>query len=201
MPVLTLFTDASYCPSTGAGGWGAWMRFGPDARHIRRHSGQLKSDAQNSTGAELAAVVNGLVLVRYVLRVEAEEIAAADARRPSPRFGGSTIVALRTDSQEAVRILRGRGSCHHSYAAECAAAALEIVSEGKWDFRPEWVKGRRGTQDPRAAVNTWCDKAAGEHMRVLREQLNPRGSGSVKGPRNWAEEEGEDRPKIAAGTP
>lgn len=171
--IITLYTDASHCPRTGAAGWAAWIRFGPLPTHVVRRGGALAEDPKTSTGAELAAIANGLAVVGALLRDGAEALAAANRMRQNPAPPGSRhVIHIRSDSTNALARLypNWRGAVA-DYEGRCARAALELAELHNCDLQLGHVKGHRGKADKRAAVNTWCDAEAGRHMREARKRL------------------------------
>lgn len=65
---VTLFTDASYCPNTGAWGWGAWVKYGAPAETLRLSGGGFC--CQGSAQAELLALKQGIDAVASRVPVE-----------------------------------------------------------------------------------------------------------------------------------
>ena len=57
--ILTIYSDASWCPNKKVGGWGSWMRFEDT---IHRAGGPLlaKTVLESSNDAETAAAANAL---------------------------------------------------------------------------------------------------------------------------------------------
>lgn len=154
--IITLYTDASYCPRTGAAGWAAWIRFGPGPEHVVRRGGALTEDPKTSTGAELAAIANGLAVVGALLRDGADALAAANRARRNPAPPGSRhVVHVRSDSVGALDRLRlnWRGAVA-AYEGRCVRAALECAEIHNCDLQLGHVKGHRGKADKRSAVNT-----------------------------------------------
>jgi ribonuclease HI len=58
--LVSLFTDASHCPHTKVGGWGAWAKC--ELGKIEG-GGPMKREIANSTVAEARAVYAGLILI------------------------------------------------------------------------------------------------------------------------------------------
>ncbi len=148
-PLITMFTDAGYCPNTHRASYAVWAK--TDGKTLR-HSGLLRDLASDPNQAEKRALVNGVALVLANMQ-------------PEP---GTHIIA-QTDSLSSVAAFSGTG--HRKkwqrerikdlltlMQAQLAAAGVTI------EYRH--VKGHKGTRDARSAVNTWCD---GECRRWLRE--------------------------------
>ena len=138
---ITVFADASYCPETGAWGYGWWLKYGQPARTLYGEGGGLSIAGSNE--AEVVALERALEAV---------------------------------DSLSGQYLLQGKMLVVQS---DCTGAIDRIQSRLR-DMQREHgfakaytkhVKGHRGHVDPRASVNTGCDRAAGRQMRKYREQV------------------------------
>lgn len=58
---VTLFTDASYCPDTGAWGWAAWCKHGAPAETLRHHGGGFGCPGSHT--AEVRGIEAGIAMV------------------------------------------------------------------------------------------------------------------------------------------
>lgn len=159
--LTTLFTDASWCPDTRAGGWGAW------ARNERMTKGALGSGAfrsllLGSNEAEVLAAANGLawcLLEKYVL--------------PGER------VLFQLDSQTALRVIWG---------AQIGCRLNGTVPEEGWRFLREkreelgleysvkHVKGHSSEEGTRSSVNRRVDGLARAGMLKMRDHLQAGGT-------------------------
>jgi ribonuclease HI len=141
--LITMFTDASYSSTLKRATWAVWFRC--DGTTHRR-SGYVKHSVTQSGDGEIAAIVNGMHQVYTVLN-------------PPP---GSKLI-IQTDSAEAIHAYRC-GNHVRPYCNQVIAYGLRLTASQRWvlDFRH--VKGHKGTQTPRNAVNTWCD---GECRRLM----------------------------------
>ncbi len=83
---ITIFTDASVCMQTYAGGWGAWVKYGLNQK--LEASGSFKEIVSSATEAELRAIANGIYVATKRLYI-------AD----------KTLFCVVTDSQNAIGIL------------------------------------------------------------------------------------------------
>lgn len=151
---ITVFTDGSYCPHTKSGGWAYWIKFGRG--EVIRESGHLNG-APNPTVLEMEAVKQAL----YRIVNNAPE----SLIRNQPEAVIGSVVIVQTDCVPVIHAVKKTG-------AGKAFLRTHTFLRGI-DFRH--VKGHRGTEDRRAAVNTWCDKAAGEQMREQRQQAKQQG--------------------------
>lgn len=67
------------------------------------------------------------------------------------------IVVLESDCQGALRHIEQR--------------AMALSERGAKFVKLKWVKGHQGIKCARSSVNTWCDKEAKHHMRLLRDSI------------------------------
>src|SRR3954462_1247137 len=90
--LVTLFTDAGFCPHSRIGVWAAWAK---EAGKTLRRAGILIGDIPHAAEAELKALHNGLFLVgrvinppvesRIVCQVDSTEVLTALETRKHPR--------------------------------------------------------------------------------------------------------------------
>jgi ribonuclease HI len=149
----TVITDASYCHTTQAGGYGAWitMDSGTQVPLRVRKGGRLKGYPSNPAHAELLAALNGMWFAY-----------TRGARR----------LLLQTDNLAVVHIINGQvGPKQRSLRDEYVAAQATHFADAVIHARH--VKGHSRTQDARSFVNRWCDHEAGVHMRALRAERTP----------------------------
>jgi ribonuclease HI len=143
---VTIIADASYCPRTGAAGYGVWAA---SSRGKRSFKGQLAVPKDNND-AEMMAIVNG---VAYALK-----------------FGiamPGDLLLIQSDSTTAIITLN---------TGEAKDAATETIVDTfghfieKYALKVEFrhVKGHTNSElvkDARFASNRLCDKHAKEEMR------------------------------------
>lgn len=170
---LTVFTDASMCPKTGAAGWGAWAKRN-DWREGWLFGGPMREPFATSNDAELCAVANALSALR-------KEGCLADV----------TLAMVQSDSTAALAILARKGLARlapHAHgatinvaavrlhlASETQLAALDVIgrllSETSLRLLVRHVRGHRRFTS-RGWVNEQCDRIAKKHMRARREALD-----------------------------
>lgn len=141
---ITVFADASYCPDTGAWGYGWWMKYGHPARTLYGEGGGLHIAGSNE--AEVVALERALEAVDSL---------------SGEYFLQGKILVVQSDCTGAIDRIQSRlrdMQREHNLA----------------NAYTKHVKGHRGYADPRASVNTGCDRAAGRQMRKHREQLRAR---------------------------
>lgn len=143
----TVIADASFCPTTKAGGWAVWVNVNwPGGRHERiKRSGTFHRRPTSSTWAEAMAVWNGIFFAYTA---------------------GARDILAQTDCLE---IVQNRGAPSstkgfHTYADARAKHWPEAT------VRFKHVKGHnlKNVQDRRTWVNDWCDKEAKRHMKKQR---------------------------------
>jgi ribonuclease HI len=168
---VTLFSDASLCSHTGKGGWAAWLKSdegtitgGGAFRHLTIDTGI----------AEAMAAVNGIHLglrqglirpgcrvliqtdnnsVWHILENQIRRKVTARALRKE----GADVAALERDID------------HRNMLIDLVVAKFsQLVERYRLEVRWRHVKGHRGKEDARSAVNTLCDKTAREHMERAR---------------------------------
>lgn len=154
-PILraTVITDASYCPNTRSGAYGAWITMDSDGlTPLRiRKSGRLQGLPDHAAHAELLAALTG---VWYAVQA------------------GARIILLQTDNQQVVEILNGRGKIASNKLIRIYGM-IKNEHFGDVKISARHVKGHTTKQDARSFVNRWCDEQAGIHMRALRMERDP----------------------------
>lgn len=145
----TVITDASFCPTTRAAGFGAWVTLdnaGGPPRRIKK-GGRLNKPPQSSEGAEFYAAMNG---IWYAYQAGARDI------------------LLQTDNMGVVSVINCTTvkSPLRSVYADIRLAHFQGAT-----IRAKHVKGHTNVQDARSFVNRWCDEVAGKHMRAARKLL------------------------------
>ncbi len=168
--LLTLFCDVSFCPETGAAGYGAWYRTDAMERGVF-FGGQVPVRCRSSNDGEFW----GLVLA---LR---ETLARLRGAAPG-------AVVMQCDNIAALGWVRAfRENCkavgeHHgthpipemrtypSSMAE-AVAVLRTLAPGT----PIWLKHVKGHDTKSKAARSWvnkmCDREARQHMQTRRSSL------------------------------
>lgn len=57
---VTIYTDASFCPTTKIGGWACWVKWGQNEGF--KHYGTFKQHISGSNYAEMGAIANAIFL-------------------------------------------------------------------------------------------------------------------------------------------
>lgn len=149
--LVTIIADASYCPDTGAAGYGFWIA---SARGRRAGSGSVRKAVTTSVSAEMMAMVNGF-----------HQACAWGLVQKSDK------VLLQTDCQSAINAFQNMR--FRMNAEEVAVVAKMRVIAATYDVETSFrhVKGHTSGKTPRAWVNNECDRLAGAAMRVARDKL------------------------------
>lgn len=171
---VTIFSDASICPNTMAGGWAGWIKCDRGTLAV---GGELKSPLIDTTIAEAMAAMNAIsVAIAKGLVHEGD------------------MIVLATDNDKVTDILEGRArrkfrkkdarkrkwsySQLRIYVQESnrhidriSAAFEKRMALSGVDFRWNHVKGHRGRDDRRSAVNHGCDKRAKASMKKARRRI------------------------------
>jgi ribonuclease HI len=145
-----MFTDVSFCSETNIGAYAVWAK--AEGRTLR-YASMFKRPVQNVNVAEAYALINGVVITLRSIK-------------PGP---GSKIIA-QTDSLNAISALTKR----IRLAAYSGLAEMMVTKLAEYNTRIEYrhVTAHHGTQTPRHAVNTWCDKECRRLLRGARNAQN-----------------------------
>lgn len=141
-----LYSDASWCPMSDAGGWGIWLEIEGRDEPIKK-GGQLKERIKSSTEAEMRAMLNGLVIAR--------------------RFGVKRALC-RVDNMNIVRAVlqEGRGRYKKIVAYHFERLGL---TDGLDELRIAYIPAHTGSQKPEHVAHDWCDEMARRSMLAARE--------------------------------
>lgn len=171
MTMLTLFADASFCPKTGAAGWGSWAIKDGWPKGLF-HGGAIRRTIKSSNEAELCGLASALWahdkagnlddVTSFVLQCDnTVALGAIVARIPT---------ALLVHKNRATNAyINHKRTNYQPIEIEAVEAMAKIIG-----VRQVWVKhvkGHSGTGDGRSWVNTQCDDAAKRHMRARRQEI------------------------------
>lgn len=176
--IVSVFSDASICTRKRVGGWGAWLK---SDRGSIRTGGSFKHQISDITIAEAMAAINGLVagLQAQLIHSGDRVILQTDNNSVQGILLGETKRKATTKAKRRRNIpwkqLRREVSTANHEISLVAEAYGKLLATYSLDIEWRHVKGHRGTQDRRAAVNTCCDQIAGDHMRTARHmKIKPR---------------------------
>lgn len=139
----TVITDASWCPTTRAAGWAAYIRIDHEDERIKRH-GFMKSPPESSSEAELQAAINGIYVAHKY---------------------GAEAVLLQSDCMSVIQMIEGDRD-HFRYKTFMAILGNHGVSLKS--IRAKHVKGHTDGADARHWGNNWCDEHARKRMQCQR---------------------------------
>lgn len=145
---VTLYCDASFDHTVRIGGWGVWLR--SDAGRVVR-GGPAPDYCARSYEAELAAIYAGAWL----------------AVRTWPQ---TRLVLVRSDCDQALRIMDGRSAprSDHAAALRLHARLKKLRREHGVRLRARWVKGHQRGNETDAWLNRRVDEIARDNMRRAR---------------------------------
>lgn len=152
--LVTILTDASRCPDTGASGYGYWIASGRG----KRPGGNAMGVTPCITTAEMMAIANALTVA-----VKAGLVQDGDD------------VLIQSDSTAATDTLQGRHSRHVCGTTEKMIEIKEYVRRFARDhhlnLEYRHVKAHTGRPEARFRANHHCDARAKTHMRRVRKEL------------------------------
>lgn len=169
--MLTLFADASFCPRTGAAGWGSWA-IKDGWQRGKFLGGPLRRPMKSSTTAELCGLASALWM--HDRAKELDDVNIFMLQCDNITALGYILAKLPRTS---VRQLKGARQANiipsHTDVKlhlEALDAIREIVGDRQINLRH--VKGHNGTNDGRSWVNTQCDEEGRRHMQARRLELS-----------------------------
>lgn len=144
MRLVTAFADASTVRNGERfrAGWAAWAKC--DLGTLR-YSGEVKGRVIDNTHAETAALANAVFI-----SIKGFHLMPGDR------------VLAQSDCLHAIRLL-GRQQVprkDRKAEVEIVKETLDLLAKTGVSLAVRHVKGHRGTEDRRAAINTWCDSEA-----------------------------------------
>lgn len=155
--VVTVNTDASYCPIQKVGGYAFWIKC--DLGTIAK-SGAIKTP-ENAQDCEIKAVANAV----YVLE------------NSTFNNGNIALVVINSDCKKMFPLI-GKKS-QHAAGRSIANAISRIrkknknITSAKKIYSLRHVKAHNGTADKRSWVNDWCDRQAKIAMQSQRKPFQP----------------------------
>lgn len=149
--LITLITDASYCPNTGAAGYGYWVVCAR-GRHVG--SGAMKNAVANNNSAEMMAIANALY----------------QSYNHGLVLSGDHVL-IQTDCQAAILGFEGKRKNITEEELGVAAYLVKLKSTIGITLGFRHVKGHTRGKTPRTWVNNNCDALAGKAMAQAREAI------------------------------
>lgn len=148
--LVSLFTDASFHPSSGAAGWGAYAI---SDRSKTLNGGAIKENCRTNNDAELLAALYGLRMA-----------AAHRILRPKDE------VLLQSDSSHVLYVLQTFAIRSDDWSKEVHDRIRKGLAEWNCTLRTRHIKGHSGTGTARTWAHDKCDKLARKGMRVQRDR-------------------------------
>ncbi len=157
MALVTIISDASYCPRTHAAGYGFWA---VSERGRHGGSGSFKAKLPGSLFAETCAIVNALFIATRL------GIAAAGDR-----------VLVQTDCQVAIRALEGKmkrrtiNAKRNVLLRDAVERFNVFVREHALTIEFRYVQGHSRVQDQRSKAQRHADARARAGMEKARAKV------------------------------
>lgn len=149
--LITIIADASFCPQTGAAGYGYWVACD---RGKRGGSGYMQEPVANCTVAEEMALANALYhACKLGLVLPHDE------------------VLLQTDSMGAICAFNGERKSVPNVEQVPVNYLRRLVAKMEITVRYKHVKGHTDGREPRLYINNQCDALAYEAMSIKRSQI------------------------------
>lgn len=158
--IVTLVTDASFCPSTRAAGWAAWAK---SDRGFVKKCGIISKPLGNNNEAEFCAIANGLFI----------------ALQSTVCMPGDLVI-LQTDSHFAYHRLSGKKwaqavSSKKVQPVHDSAKSVfqEMIKRHNLRLEVRQIKGHTAhhTREPHDHVMSWADKASRSRMSEMRREI------------------------------
>lgn len=148
---VTVMTDASYCPDTGAAGYGYWI-----ASNRGKHGGggPLRKLLGSSTTAETLAVANALHI--------AFKLKLADR---------NDSVLVQTDCVAVITLFQGGRRPIDRTEQAAYLHVMRLVDKFHFNLRFKHVKGHNAREgSARSVANHMCDSRARHYMKQVRQR-------------------------------
>lgn len=147
--LVSVFTDASWCPHKKVGGWGAWVKSG---RGQFQKGGPFKTSVVSSQVAEMYAVLNGITV----------------AMKTGLALPGDTLL-VQTDCQSAIYAFGRESKARCSEAQQACIMFKQAKAKHGVIVELRYVPAHTKGDKPRLWVNNLCDSLAREGMLKARE--------------------------------
>ena len=148
---VTLMVDGSFCPETGAGGFGYWIA---SYRGKKPGAGPIKGVCINPTEVEMKAVCNALV-------------EAVNSGLVEP----GDVVLVQTDSKNTIAAFEGRRIPGEQAERDAVSFLDGYKADKNLIILFRHVKGHSDAPGARFAANNHCDQRAKQAMRKVRHKL------------------------------
>jgi len=149
--IVTVMSDASLCPNTGAAGWGVWIK---SNRGNFQGAGNYKKGVRCCTKAEAMALFNAVFI----------------AFRTGLAQKGDVLI-LQTDNLYTVQALNSTYHDSNRHIKEIAGKLDKMIARHESTFEARHVKAHAPHLGRRNFVNEICDGLAKGAMRKQRTAL------------------------------
>jgi ribonuclease HI len=168
--MITIFADASFCPKTGAAGWGSWaIRDG--WQRGKFHGGPLRREISSSNTAELCGIASALW--KHNRDGDLDEVKSFMLQCDNVTALGFILGKISHARPSRLKGERNapvtRALTNNKLCLEALTVIKDIV--GKRGVLVRHVKGHSGTNTGRAWVNHQCDREARRHMEAMRSEM------------------------------
>lgn len=151
---ISMFSDASYCHTTRAGGGAYWAR----TSSLRAMGSFELKGLQASHEAEVAAACKGILA-----------LTENPAFRQEMAKGRTTLLVLVVDCLAVKQVLEGQPTSLSQPCLDLVHSVQRQHQELGFKLKINHVKAHKGVKQPRQWVNDWCDREAKEKMRWARK--------------------------------
>lgn len=153
--LVTLMVDGSYCPHTGAGGYGFWLA---SERGRMPGGGPMQTRASDACEVEMRGVCNALV----------------------QGFNGGLIqqgdhILIQTDCKAAIGAFLHQRQSLSDAEREAVRFLWSFKNNRDVSLSFRHVKGHSKRPEARYAANNHCDERAKRYMRAERAKLQQKG--------------------------
>jgi ribonuclease HI len=146
--LVTIISDASFCPDTKVAGYAGWIA---SQRGKEMVSGPMQEACFDSMDAEMKGIINSIIA----------------AGRKSLLQKGDKLI-MQCDCIAAIERLNGYRAPKNDREAELFRVYEGAVLKLGIEVEFRHVKGHYASTDGRYAANRACDRKAKEHMRHAR---------------------------------
>ena len=158
--LVTILTDASWCPQTKAAGWGAWIA---TDRGKKQTGGAFKSMVPCNTTAEVLAITHALY----------------KAITNGLLFKNDTVL-IQTDSIPAISLLSTTRRSSNQLEADSLFYFMNLCLDNNLTVHFKHVKAHTNREEARFKANTLCDAIAKNFMRTARKKLQNEANASKR---------------------
>lgn len=146
---ITINTDASFDPETGAGGFAFWI---VTDYFVIKKAGFFKDKTLNCNEAEVKCIANALSML------------LKEDRLPTSKH-----LVINTDSKQGMQMIRKQTTEAGKKTHVIWRKVIQKIKSRVNKFAH--VKAHTNNKNARSYVNNWCDEEAKKHMRIKRDLI------------------------------